>query len=89
MSYRALNCNLIPAFVEHWQPETNSFYLSFSEITITSDDVFYLTGVNITGRPLQLVEDDVAPGSVQIYCLLEVYVEEAIVAVSDRDVSLS
>ncbi|KAF6145599.1 hypothetical protein GIB67_037632, partial [Kingdonia uniflora] len=39
ISYNYYNSALISAFVERWQPETNSFYFKWGEMTLTLDDV--------------------------------------------------
>lgn len=52
ISYKTPNKNLICAFVERWQPETNSFHMPFGEMTITLDDVFCLTGLPVSGLPV-------------------------------------
>ncbi|KAF6137700.1 hypothetical protein GIB67_023634 [Kingdonia uniflora] len=38
ISYNYYNFALISAFVEHWQPETNSFHFKWGEMTPTLDD---------------------------------------------------
>ncbi|XP_044439359.1 serine/threonine-protein phosphatase 7 long form homolog [Triticum aestivum] len=43
---------LIPALVERWRPETNSFHLPVGEMTITLQDVSCLRGLPIHGKPL-------------------------------------
>ena len=43
------DASLISAFVERWQPETNSFHMPWGEMTITLHDVYYILGLQITG----------------------------------------
>ena len=49
ISYRRANRFVIFTFVELWQPETNTFHMSFGEMTITLDDVFTLCGYTYDG----------------------------------------
>ncbi|RWR94953.1 serine/threonine-protein phosphatase 7 long form isoform X1 [Cinnamomum micranthum f. kanehirae] len=44
-SYRSINKNMVSAFVERWQLETNTFHMLFSEMTITLDDVITILGI--------------------------------------------
>ncbi|KAK9162975.1 hypothetical protein Syun_003877 [Stephania yunnanensis] len=44
-SYRKAHKTFISAFMEKWQPETNTFHLSFGEMSIILEDV---------NRPLQI-----------------------------------
>ncbi|GAB2268156.1 hypothetical protein Dimus_038697 [Dionaea muscipula] len=46
--FQNLNVPLITAFVERWQPETNSFHLPFGEMTITLHDVWYILRIPVT-----------------------------------------
>ncbi|XP_028096033.1 protein MAIN-LIKE 2-like [Camellia sinensis] len=48
--YRFVNRIVISAFVERWQPETNTFHLTVGEMTMTLDDVGTILGIPITGR---------------------------------------
>ncbi|XP_028051339.1 protein MAIN-LIKE 1-like [Camellia sinensis] len=41
---------VISAFVERWQPETNTFHLIVGEMTMTFDDVGTILGIPITGK---------------------------------------
>ena len=50
LSYRHTNQNLLQAFFERWHPETNTFHMPFGEMTITLDDVWCLTGLDVTRR---------------------------------------
>ena len=43
---------LLEAFVERWQPDTNTFHMPWGEMTITLHDVFHILRVPVTGRPL-------------------------------------
>lgn len=46
--------SLINALVERWQPETNTFHFIGGEKTITLEDVSYLYGLPIDGKPWQV-----------------------------------
>lgn len=43
---------LITALVERWHPETNTFHLQSGEATITLEDVAYIYGLPIDGKPV-------------------------------------
>ncbi|KAL2900727.1 Protein MAIN-LIKE 1, partial [Bienertia sinuspersici] len=49
-----IDAPLISAFVERWQPDTNSFHLPFGEMTIMLHDVWYILRIPIEGH---LVDD--------------------------------
>ena len=49
-AYRSINRNMVSAFVERWQPETNTFHMPFGEMTITLDDVSTILGILVTGK---------------------------------------
>ncbi|KAK9148391.1 hypothetical protein Scep_007148 [Stephania cephalantha] len=49
-SYRKGNKELILAFVERWQPNTNTFHLPFGEMSITLEDVSLLLHIPVTGK---------------------------------------
>lgn len=51
-SYEEVDKVLVTAFVERWHPETNTFHLPFGEMTITLDDVYCLTGLQVIGQPV-------------------------------------
>ncbi|RWR93681.1 serine/threonine-protein phosphatase 7 long form isoform X1 [Cinnamomum micranthum f. kanehirae] len=53
-SYRFINKNMVSAFVEIWQPETNTFHMPFGEITITLDDVSTILGISLIGKSLSV-----------------------------------
>ncbi|XP_021755515.1 protein MAIN-LIKE 1-like [Chenopodium quinoa] len=44
-----LDFPLISAFVERWQPDTNTFHLPFGEMTIMLHDVHYILGIRVDG----------------------------------------
>ncbi|CAN0827444.1 Serine/threonine-protein phosphatase 7 long form homolog [Linum grandiflorum] len=48
-----LDYDLLEAFIERWQPDTNSFHLPFGEMTITLHDVRYILQVPIKGKCLR------------------------------------
>ena len=43
---------LISAFVERWQPDTNTFHFPFGEMTIMLHDVQYILGLPVEGAPI-------------------------------------
>ncbi|KAL2928711.1 Protein MAINTENANCE OF MERISTEMS [Bienertia sinuspersici] len=45
-----IDAPLISAFVERWQPDTNSFHLPFGEMTIMLHDVWYILRIPIEGH---------------------------------------
>ncbi|KAK9131300.1 hypothetical protein Sjap_011787 [Stephania japonica] len=49
-SYRKANKEVISAFVEWWQSETNTFHLPFGEMSITLEDVSILLKIPVTGK---------------------------------------
>ncbi|XP_012841302.1 PREDICTED: serine/threonine-protein phosphatase 7 long form homolog, partial [Erythranthe guttata] len=44
------NNPLIEAFIERWQPDTNTFHMPFGEMTITLHDVHYIMGLRVSGH---------------------------------------
>ena len=48
--YEFLDMSLICAFIERWQPDTNSFHMPFGEMTITLHDVWYLLKIPVSGN---------------------------------------
>ena len=48
---------MISAFVERWQPDTNTFHLPFGEMTIMLHDVAYILGLAIEGNEVDMVSD--------------------------------
>ncbi|XP_021847512.2 protein MAINTENANCE OF MERISTEMS-like [Spinacia oleracea] len=47
-----IDAPLIYAFVERWQPDTNTFHLPFGEMTIMLHDIVAIVGIPIEGRAL-------------------------------------
>ena len=47
--YEYTDLGLVLGFVERWHPKTNTFHLPIGEMTITSDDVWSLLHLPITG----------------------------------------
>ncbi|CAN1321348.1 Protein MAIN-LIKE 2 [Linum perenne] len=43
---------IITALVERWRPETNTFHLYGGEVTITLEDVHFITGLSVDGLPI-------------------------------------
>ena len=73
ISYRQANHIVISAFVERWQPEMNTFHMSFGEMTITLDDVPTLVRITVmshsVSRPRRLTNaKDV---HVNLHCVSE------------------
>nr|XP_017217396.1 PREDICTED: uncharacterized protein LOC108194972 [Daucus carota subsp. sativus] len=46
------DARLVSALVERWRPETNTFFMRQGEMTVTLEDVGYILGLPIHGRPL-------------------------------------
>ncbi|XP_012854536.1 PREDICTED: serine/threonine-protein phosphatase 7 long form homolog [Erythranthe guttata] len=46
---KRMNKNLMLAFVERWQPETNSFHMPWGEMTITLHDVAFILALRLDG----------------------------------------
>ena len=46
------DARLVTALVERWRPETNTFFMRQGEMTVTLEDVGYILGLPIHGRPL-------------------------------------
>ena len=51
-NYEHVDERLVSTFIERWNPETNSFHMSFGEMTITLADVFFIMGINIEGESM-------------------------------------
>ncbi|XP_012830041.1 PREDICTED: uncharacterized protein LOC105951197 [Erythranthe guttata] len=67
-----LDTPLLFAFVERWQPETNSFHMSWGEMTITLHDVQMILGANVEGRVVVPRYDEVIERTNCVYLLSEV-----------------
>ncbi|GAB2292317.1 hypothetical protein Dimus_038196 [Dionaea muscipula] len=50
--HQHINMPLISAFVERWNPETNSFHMPFEKMTITLHDVWYILRIPVRGRAI-------------------------------------
>jgi hypothetical protein len=46
------NATTITAMVDRWRPDTNSFHLPCSEMTVTLEGVAMILGLPIRGRPV-------------------------------------
>ncbi|XP_057966151.1 uncharacterized protein LOC131156465 isoform X2 [Malania oleifera] len=44
--------SLISALVERWRRETNTFHLTVGEMTVTLEDVAFILGLTINGKPV-------------------------------------
>ncbi|CAI0430245.1 unnamed protein product [Linum tenue] len=53
-----LDTTLITAFVERWQPDTNTFHMPFGEISILLHDVHHILRIPVEG---ELMRDDPHP----------------------------
>ncbi|KAL9232981.1 hypothetical protein vseg_008029 [Gypsophila vaccaria] len=53
-----INMPLLSAFVERWQPDTNTFHLPFGEMTILLHDVEEILGIPIEGKVCGLSDVD-------------------------------
>lgn len=53
-----LNAPLLSAFIERWQPDTNTFHMPFGEMTITLHDVAMIMGIKVDGLPLPHASDN-------------------------------
>lgn len=53
-SFNIANKYLVNAFVERWMPETNTFHMTFGEMTITLDDVSTILGIPVVGKTIEL-----------------------------------
>ena len=50
LSYTHIDAPLVSAFVERWQPDTNSFHMPFGEMSILLHDVQCIMGLPVEGR---------------------------------------
>ncbi|KAK2992643.1 hypothetical protein RJ640_023953 [Escallonia rubra] len=50
--FQQLDRHLIGALVERWRSETNTFHFPLGEMTITLEDVGFILGLPVTGRPV-------------------------------------
>ncbi|CAI9087864.1 OLC1v1022048C1 [Oldenlandia corymbosa var. corymbosa] len=53
--YPHLETGLICAFVERWQPNTNTFHMPFREITIMLHDVQRILGIKVDGNTVSTI----------------------------------
>ncbi|XP_074296619.1 uncharacterized protein LOC141626975 [Silene latifolia] len=58
--HKQLNMPLICAFIERWQPDTNTFHMPWGEMTILLHDVAEILGIQIDGDPCSIPEADMA-----------------------------
>jgi len=49
LMYATINIPMVEAFLERWQPETNTFHMPWGEMTITLHDVHFILGLKLTG----------------------------------------
>ncbi|XP_021735168.1 protein MAINTENANCE OF MERISTEMS-like [Chenopodium quinoa] len=50
LMFKRLDWPLISAFVERWQPDTNTFHMPFGEITILLHNVYNILGLRVAGN---------------------------------------
>lgn len=84
ISYKRPNRSLITSFVERWQPETNTFHLPFGEMTITLEDVYFLTGLTVAGKPVQSEDRNEVLPNVLVRRMLGVSAKEATEALGGK-----
>ncbi|XP_028112686.1 protein MAIN-LIKE 1-like [Camellia sinensis] len=88
-SYKFVNKVVVLAFVERWQPETNTFHLPFGEMSPTLDDVSVILGIPVIGKSVsckKLSNVDAANLLVEAF---GVTIDEANVALKVARASLS
>ncbi|CAI0475429.1 unnamed protein product [Linum tenue] len=61
---------LISAFVERWQPDTNTFHLPFGEMMILLHDVQYLLQIPVEGRLMSRTSEKIEHPDVGFCALL-------------------
>ncbi|XP_021731341.1 protein MAIN-LIKE 1-like [Chenopodium quinoa] len=52
--FRRFNWLLIYAFVERWQPDTNTFHMPFGKITIMLHNVYHILGLRVDGSMVSI-----------------------------------
>lgn len=57
---------LVNAFVERWQPDTNSFHMPFSEMKIIMHDVWHILSIPVEGR---MIFEDPITSDMQNACM--------------------
>ncbi|KAF6157241.1 hypothetical protein GIB67_041702, partial [Kingdonia uniflora] len=67
ISYNSYNSALISTFAERWQPETNSFYFKWGEMTPTLDDVEQLVGLCADGDATVIAGSWGFPALVEVF----------------------
>ncbi|XP_012857562.1 PREDICTED: serine/threonine-protein phosphatase 7 long form homolog [Erythranthe guttata] len=78
-SYNTVDGHLLRAFIERWQPATNTFHLPVGEMTITLDDVSTLVGLPVVGRTVsceRLIRDSKTKPSSLMFELLGEYPDD-------------
>ncbi|XP_050229219.1 protein MAINTENANCE OF MERISTEMS-like [Mercurialis annua] len=61
-----LDIPLLSAFVERWQPDTNSFHMPFGEMTITLHDVWHILRIPVAGA---MVSGQPNKAQLMAYCV--------------------
>ena len=77
ISYRSSNRILISAFVERWQPETNTFHMPYGEITIILNDVPIPEGLPVTKNSVNTLNFRLVDAKDMVVNLLDVSLQEA------------
>ncbi|XP_065874720.1 protein MAIN-LIKE 1-like [Euphorbia lathyris] len=65
--FKNLDAPLISAFMERWQPDTNSFHMSFGEMTILLHDVWQILRIPVHG---QMISDACSAERLQAMCMM-------------------
>ncbi|XP_065865282.1 protein MAIN-LIKE 1-like isoform X1 [Euphorbia lathyris] len=65
--FKNLDTPLLTAFVERWHPDTNSFHMSFGEMTIQLHDVWQILRIPIDGP---MVSESPTTDGLQAMCML-------------------
>ncbi|XP_028075404.1 protein MAIN-LIKE 1-like [Camellia sinensis] len=79
-SYKFVNKVIVSAFVERWQPETNTFHLPFGKMSPTLDDVSVILGILVIGKPVSCKNLSNVDAANLLVEALEVTIDEANVA---------
>ncbi|XP_028085165.1 protein MAIN-LIKE 1-like [Camellia sinensis] len=88
-SYKFVNKVVVSAFVERWQPETNTFHLPFGEMSPTLDDVSVILGILVIGKSVSCKKLSNVDAANLLVEALGVTIDEANVALKVARASLS
>src|SRR4051812_41869952 len=59
LGWMGFDWHLLTTFVKRWRSETNTFYLLVGEMTVTLQDVAFITGLCVNGSSMGGAEIDV------------------------------